>query len=43
MEVAVNVQFSLCLVPFILEDMMVYYKRNLILTRGVFPSYLFIE
>lgn len=38
------VSFSLCLFPFILEDMMVYYKRNLlIVTLGVLASCLFIE
>lgn len=36
--------FSLCLFPFILEDTMVYSKRNLsIVTLGVLTSCLFIE
>lgn len=53
MEDAVNIQFSLCLVPFISEDEIfyilnflniLYYKRNLlILTLGIFLSYLFTK
>lgn len=41
MEFAV---YFLCLTPFILGDVRLYYKRNfIILIMGIFLSYLFIE